>query len=133
VTEDLRREIESLRDQRAAVHDVLRQVARSEGLQPVLDEIVSVGVPIRLEGELIGVVGVGRRSPGLFADDEVELVSAFADQAAIAIANSRLIEAVERQRTELARFLSPQVAELFPRPTASRHRQAGLETRRRRD
>ena len=36
----------------------------------------------------------------------------FADQAAIAVANARLIEAVEQQRTELARFVSPQVAEL---------------------
>jgi len=72
-----------------------------------------LGVPILLEGELLGVIGVGRRTPGLFADDEVELVSAFANQAAIAIANTRLIEAVERQRTELARFLSPQVAELI--------------------
>jgi adenylate cyclase len=37
-------------------------------------------------------------------------VKTFADQAAVA--NARLIEAVERQRTELSRFLSPQVAEL---------------------
>ena len=49
----------------------------------------------------------------MFGDDEVEVVNAFADEAAIAIANTRLIEAVERQRTELARFLSPQVAELI--------------------
>jgi class 3 adenylate cyclase len=72
-----------------------------------------LGVPIILEGALLGVIGVGRRTPGLFEDDAVEVVSAFADQAAIAIANSRLIEAVERQRTELARFLSPQIAELI--------------------
>jgi class 3 adenylate cyclase len=196
--QELVREVESLREQRRAVHDVLRQVTRSEGLQPVLDEIVNatmrlcrggdvelflaqgdlfyiqaytegvledhveydrdnphgrdrttvvgrvaltgetvqipdllddpeysyggqqiyqyralLGVPILLDGELIGVIGVGRTTPGLFADDEVELVSTFADQAAIAIANSRLLEAVERQRTELARFLSPQVAELI--------------------
>ena len=36
----------------------------------------------------------------------------FADQAAIAIANARLMDAVERQRTELSRFVSPQVAEI---------------------
>ena len=37
----------------------------------------------------------------------------FADQAAIALTNARLIEAVERQRTELSRFVSPQVADLI--------------------
>ena len=39
--EDLVRENENLREQRRAIGDVLRAVARSEGLQPVLDEIVS--------------------------------------------------------------------------------------------
>jgi hypothetical protein len=38
--EALLRDNESLREQRRAVGDVLRAVARSEGLQPVLDEIV---------------------------------------------------------------------------------------------
>ena len=40
------------------------------------------------------------------------LVSTFAEQAAIAIENARLVETIERQRTELARFLSPQIAAL---------------------
>ena len=51
--------------------------------------------------------------PGPFTDEQVDLVKTFADQAAIAIANARLLEAVERQRAELSRFLSPQVAELI--------------------
>jgi GAF domain-containing protein len=66
-----------------------------------------------LDDELIGVVSVGRNVPGAFADQEIELVQTFADQAAIAIANARLLDTVERQRTELSRFLSPQVAELI--------------------
>jgi class 3 adenylate cyclase len=70
-------------------------------------------VPILLEEELIGVVGIVREEVGPFADEHIELVRSFADQAAIAIANARLIEAVERQRTELSRFVSPQVAELI--------------------
>jgi adenylate cyclase len=40
-------------------------------------------------------------------------VRTFADQAAVAIANARLLDAVERQRSELSRFVSPQVAELL--------------------
>src|SRR5262249_33276070 len=63
-------------------------------------------VPILLEGELIGVIGITRQEVGPFSDEQIELVKTFADQAAIAIANARLLEAVERQRTELSRFLS---------------------------
>lgn len=197
--EELQRENASLREQQQAVGAVLGAVARAEGLQPVLDEVVEatvrlcegmsaqlylaeggllhavahfgqtkeedrglvydrehphlidrttiagrtaatreithipdveadaeyayagpralikagLGVPILFEDELIGVVAVIREAPGPFLDDQIRLVHTFADQAAIAIANARLIDAVERQRTELARFVSPQVAELL--------------------
>ena len=72
-----------------------------------------LGVPVLIEQDLIGVVALVRVSPERFAEEHIELVRTFADQAAIAIANARLLEAVERQRTELARFVSPQVAELI--------------------
>jgi len=71
-----------------------------------------LGVPIVLDGDLIGTIAIVRvDSP--FTDDDVELVKTFAEHAAVAIANARLIDAVERQRTELSRFVSPQVAELI--------------------
>jgi adenylate cyclase len=70
-------------------------------------------VPVIVEDELIGVALVVRQAPQRFSDEHIALVQTFADQAAIAIANARLIDAVERQRTELARFVSPQVAELI--------------------
>lgn len=79
-----------------------------------------LNVPILLEDELIGVVGVVRDEVGPFGDEHVELLQSFADQAAIAIANARLIEAVERQRTELSRFVSPQVADLISAPEGER-------------
>jgi class 3 adenylate cyclase/putative methionine-R-sulfoxide reductase with GAF domain len=189
------REVEDLREQRRAISDVLSAVARSAGIQPVLDEMVEacerlcradygalylleqgllhvaahdtkaegaeydrqhphgvdrttaagraalerkpihipdiradpeysyggpteyyrslIGVPIMVEDDLIGAVVLVRREPGPFTDEHIALVRTFADQAAIAIRNARLIEAVERQRTELARFLPPQVAQLI--------------------
>jgi GAF domain-containing protein len=72
-----------------------------------------LGVPIMVEDDLIGVVVLVRRAPQPFTDEHIALVETFADQAAIALLNARLIDAVERQRTELSRFVSPQVAELI--------------------
>jgi class 3 adenylate cyclase/putative methionine-R-sulfoxide reductase with GAF domain len=72
-----------------------------------------LGAPILVDDELIGAMDVTRRAPDPFNDEHIDLLRTFADQAAIAIANARLLEAVERQRTELARFVSPQVAELL--------------------
>jgi adenylate cyclase len=72
-----------------------------------------LGVPILVEDDLIGVVVVVRREPQPFTEEHIALVQTFADQAAIALTNARLIDAVERQRTELSRFLSPQVADLI--------------------
>jgi class 3 adenylate cyclase len=73
----------------------------------------ALSVPILLDDELIGVIGIVREAVGRFSDEQVEVVQTFADQAAVAIANARLLETVERQRSELARFLSPQIAELI--------------------
>ncbi len=72
-----------------------------------------LGMPIMVEDELIGVVVMVRRDPVPYSDRHIELVGTFADQAAIALINARLIDAVERQRSELARFVSPQVADLI--------------------
>jgi class 3 adenylate cyclase len=72
-----------------------------------------LGVPVNVENELIGVVVVVSSRRHAFDEAHVTLLETFADQAAIALANARLLEAVERQRTELARFLSPQVARLI--------------------
>ena len=71
-----------------------------------------LGSPLLVEGHLAGVFNIVRTAPEPFSDDQIELLRTFADQAAIAVANARLMEAVERQRAELSRFVSPQVAEL---------------------
>src|SRR5918994_2420683 len=191
---DLAHELEDVREQQRAISGVLRAIARSAGLQPVLEEVAEacrrlckadhgalwlledgvlhlgahhgepegaqydldhphgidrstaagraaierkpvqipdvlddpeytypgprffrtmLGVPILVEDDLIGVVVLVRREPRPFTDDHIALVQTFADQAAIALTNARLLDAVERQRTELSRFVSPQVADLI--------------------
>jgi adenylate cyclase len=72
-----------------------------------------LGVPVLFEEELIGVLAIVRAEPKPFTEEQIQLVQTFADQVAITIANARLTSAVERQRTELARFVSPQVAALL--------------------
>jgi adenylate cyclase len=71
-----------------------------------------LGLPVLVEDDLVGVFGLSRREVRPFDTEEVDLMATFADQASIAIANAELYETVERQRAELARFLSPEVAAL---------------------
>jgi GAF domain-containing protein len=72
-----------------------------------------LGVPVLFEDELIGVLLIVREEPEPFTEEQIQLVQTFADQVAVTIANARLTSAVDRQRTELARFVSPQVAALL--------------------
>jgi class 3 adenylate cyclase len=71
-----------------------------------------LGLPVLFEDDLLGIIAVSRREVQPFDEGEIELMATFADQSAIAIANAKLFETVERQRSELARFLSPAVAAL---------------------
>src|SRR4029450_12184399 len=183
---DLARELEDAREQQRAISGVLRAVARSAGLQPVLEAVAGgcrrlceadhgalwllqdgllhvgahhgepegaqydlehphpvdrttaagrgaierkpiqipdvladpeytypgprffrtmLGVPIIVEDDLIGVVVLVRREPKPFTDDHIALVQTF-HQAAIALTNAKLLDAVGRQRMELSRFVS---------------------------
>jgi class 3 adenylate cyclase len=71
-----------------------------------------LGLPVLFDDELLGVIGLARAEVAPFEGSVIELMATFANQSAIAIANAKLFEIVERQKTELARFLSPEVAAL---------------------
>jgi class 3 adenylate cyclase len=79
---------------------------------PAADVRTLLGLPVMLGEELVGVFGLARGEVAPYDQTEIELMTVFADQCAAAIANSRLFETVERQKAELARFLSPEVAAL---------------------
>src|SRR5258706_230743 len=77
------------------VPQAVKELARARGYRSVLV------VPMMRDGVAIGTIGVTRREPGPFSDHLVGLLKTFADQAVIAIENTRLFnetrEALERQ------------------------------------
>ncbi len=64
-----------------------------------------LGVPLLREGVSLGVLSLTRTTPRSFTDKQIELLTTFADQAAIAIENVRLFENVEARTRELAKSL----------------------------
>jgi two-component system, NtrC family, sensor kinase len=64
-----------------------------------------LSVSMLREGVAIGVLALTRSEVRPFTDKQVELVTTFADQAAIAIENVRLFESVEARTRELAKSL----------------------------
>src|SRR4029079_8370088 len=80
------------------------RIARESGVRSILL------TTIRQAGNTVGMVAVARKKPGSFADHHVQLMKTFADQAVIAIENTRLFNEVRQRTEDLTESLQQQTA-----------------------
>ena len=72
------------------------------------------------DGKPVGAISVGKAEPVPFSDQQIQLLTTFADQAVIAIENVRLFDEVQARTEELSEALRQQTATAEVLKTISR-------------
>jgi len=93
------------------VHDIQADPEYDlSGLISIGDYRTTLGVPLLREGTPIGVLFLTRTKVEPFSQQQIDLVTTFADQAVIAIENVRLFDEVQARTRELSEALKQQTA-----------------------
>src|SRR6516162_8894402 len=98
--------VADLKAERAYLDRDPRRVATADGA----GARTGLAVPMLKENKLVGAIVIYRQQVRPFSDRQIELVSTFADQAAIAIENVRLFDDVQARTRELTESLQQQTA-----------------------
>jgi len=99
---------------------------RSASYEPIMPFAGSLGVPLRWQGQVIGVLTIDADSRRrAFSQDDVLHHTLFAELASLAIKNAQLYEALQDRSQELQRTLEQEVAQ---RTQELAHRALQMET-----
>jgi len=101
-------------------------VTRDARYLPSLNSGSEVDVPLRVDGTTIGVLVVESSEPNAFGDEDFEILTAAANQAAIAVGRTRLLKA-ERERADEHKALLDTMEVLSSELELSRVLEAVLE------
>ena len=110
---------------------VLNEVRPGDVANPLLLEKrvrSMLGVPLLVEGRLIGVLHVGTLVPRTFTDEDIRLLSLVADRAALAIEHNRLFESHRAVETIQRSLLPARLPDLAGLAFAARYLSAATET-----
>jgi GAF domain-containing protein/anti-sigma regulatory factor (Ser/Thr protein kinase) len=97
-----------------AVEEIPDVYADPDYAHTKLTDIVKIGsivaVPMVHEGRSVGAIAIGRSEEGPFPEWQIKLLRIFADQAAIAIKNARLVNELQQRTADLSESLQQQTA-----------------------